>query len=114
MSGRAATASPAVRLVRSPALGIVAVVLAVQSVSTLLSPNPVTNLLITLGGRSEAVQMIAVLGLVTLVGLAAVVVGLFAAVTGRGRWWGVTAIALAVVGNIQFLELVRSLVGQVG
>jgi hypothetical protein len=26
----------------------------------------------------------------------------------------VTAIALAVVGNIQFLELVRSLVGQVG
>jgi hypothetical protein len=112
MTGRAAAASPAVRLARSPALGFVAVVLAVESVSTLLSPNPVTDLLIALGGRSEAVQMIAVLGLLTLVGLAAVVVGLVAAVTGRGRGWGVTAIALAVGGNIQFLGLVRSLVGQ--
>jgi hypothetical protein len=92
----------------------VAVVLAVESVSTLLSPNPLTSLLIALVGTSEAAQLIVTLGLLTLVGLAAVVLGLVAAVTGRGRWWGVTAIALAVVGNIPFLELVRSLVPQAG
>jgi hypothetical protein len=87
------------------------VVIAVESASVLVAPNPITNLLLGLAGSSESGQFLVFFGLLTAAGLAAVIIGLVAAITGRGRGWGVTAIALAIVGNIQFLELVRALVG---
>jgi hypothetical protein len=95
-------------------LGLVAVVVAAESVSALLGQNPVTDLLVDVMGRTEAAQFVLYFVLLTGVALVAVVLGVIAAITGRGRWWGVAAIALAVVGNIQFLELMRVLVAHTG
>ena len=96
------------RRMRAPTLGIVAVVIATQCVTTLAR---FPELLLISLHASETVDLAVLLLLTTGVGLVAVVVGLVAAISGRGRWWGVAAILIAILGNVSFLELTRSLVG---
>jgi hypothetical protein len=54
-----ATAGAPLQRRRSPVLGIIAVVIAVESASVLVAPNPITNLLLGLAGSTESGQLLA-------------------------------------------------------
>jgi hypothetical protein len=89
-------------------LGIVAAVIAAQCVSTLMwFPERIVLLL----HGTEALDFLVEFAATTGGGLVAVVLGLVAAISGRGRWWGLAAVLIATLGNISVLELTRSLLG---
>jgi hypothetical protein len=93
---------------RRPTIGIVAVVIATQCVTTLLR---LPDLVVRLLHGTEALGFLLLFGVTTGAGLVAVALGLVAMISGRGRWWGLAAVLIAVFGNISVLELTRSLVG---
>jgi energy-converting hydrogenase Eha subunit H len=94
---------------RRPTLGIVAVVIATQCVTTLLQLPSL--LLVSVLHASEAVLFTVLYFLTIGAGFVALVLGLLAMIRGRGPWWGAAAVLIAVLGNVSVLELMRSLLG---